>query len=262
MECPVFDLFSDVFAGKDNLLTRMDARVKMLAACTLILCVLLSGTMRMPAAALLLGLGTMAAVGVPARIILLRLAAPLSIVLVLVMLQMFLTKGAVLFRVSWLDITLSASREGLMQGCAMGIKVLGSVAVVTLLGCVTPAHTLFHALRWFRIPRNWVEIALFMYRYTFMLLEQTADVAAAQRLRLGYSGWRRAIRSLGVLAGTVLTRSMDQAMRTYDAMVLRGYNGRFPFAPLPRMRPVEVAGALAVVCGIGILFFILERWLP
>ena len=108
----------------------------------------------------------------------------------------------------------------------MGSRVLGSVSVVLLLSSVTPAHRIFHSLRWLGVPRGWVEIATLMYRYIFTLLDQTADVLAAQRVRLGYSGLKRSLVSLGVLTGAVIVQSLEQATRTYEAMSLRGYQGQ------------------------------------
>ncbi len=129
-----------------------------------------------------------------------------------------------------------------------------------LLGSVTPAYKIFHALRWFRVPEGWVEIALLVYRYTLTLLEQTADIAAAQSARLGYSSVRRSISSVGVLAGTVITRSMDQAVRTYEAMMLRGYQGRLPFGPIPRMGRADMCVITVAVPMIILVYVIIEGW--
>ena len=73
------------------------------------------------------------------------------------------------------------------RGVLLGSRVLGAVSVMLLLSSVTPAYKIFGALRWFHVPEGWVEIALLVYRYTFLLSDQTADIAAAQRVRLGYS---------------------------------------------------------------------------
>ena len=123
-----------------------------------------------------------------------------------------------------------------MRGVLLGSRVLGAVSVMLLLSSVTPAYKIFGALRWFHVPEGWVEIALLVYRYTFVLLDQTADIASAQRVRLGYSSLGRSLSSAGVLAGTVVARSMDQAMRTYEAMTLRGYQGRLPMGPLAELK--------------------------
>jgi len=256
----MFDLFSDIFARRDNVFTRMDARAKMIVASCLILAVICSHRIALPLVAGVLCVSTMLFLGIPRSIVLLRLAAPLGIVVVLIAAQTFLTKGTPIYSISVHGFELTATHEGLERGLLMGSRVLGSVSVILLLGAVTPAFKIFHALRWFRVPEGWVEIALLVYRYTFALLDQTADVAAAQSTRLGYSSVRRSISSVGVLAGTVLTRCIDQAMRTHEAMMLRGYQGRFPFAPIPRMATSEVRNVCFAVSGIIALYTILEWW--
>ena len=52
--------------------------------------------------------------------------------------------------------------------------------------------------------------------------------------------------SLSQVAGTVVVRSMDQAMRTYEAMTLRGYHETYPFAPLPKMGNLDCAVMVGV----------------
>jgi cobalt/nickel transport system permease protein len=256
----MFDVFSDIFARKDNAFTRMDARAKMIIACCMIVAVICSSTMWMPSLVFLACVSAMIVIGIPVKLVILRLAAPMGIVLVLVVLQVFLTPGTAFSGFDLFGRSFHATREGLTRGTLLGSRVLGAVSVVLFLGSVTPAYKIFHGLRWFRVPESWVEIALLVYRYIFTLLDQTADVAAAQRLRLGYSGVRRSLQSLGTLAGTVVTRSLDQAMRTYDAMSLRGYQGSLPFGPLPKIPYADRRNVLLAAPAIAALYFYLEWW--
>jgi cobalt/nickel transport system permease protein len=111
------------------------------------------------------------------------------------------------------------------------------------------------------MPRGWVELALLMYRYIFILLDMVADLTAAQRVRLGYADLRRGWTSAGVVAGTVVLRSVDQAVRAQEAMQVRGYRGEMPFGPLPpltRRDRLAIAGALLLVVG---LYWLLD-WRP
>jgi cobalt/nickel transport system permease protein len=80
-----------------------------------------------------------------------------------------------------------------------------------------------------------VEIAILMYRYIFVLMDRAGDLAAAQRLRLGYTARGRALASFTALAGATVVHSFEQAGRTHDAMRLRGYRGTMPFGPLPAL---------------------------
>lgn len=256
----MFEVFSDIFARQDNAFTRMDARAKMIVACCLIIAVISSTRIWMPAMVFIACVSAILAIRIPLKLLLLRLAAPMGIVFVLIVLQTFLTPGIPFSEFSLFGRNFQATHEGLMRGALLGSRVLGAVSVVLLLGSVTPAYKIFHGLRWFRVPEGWVEIALLVYRYIFTLLDQTADVAAAQRVRLGYSGFRRSLRSLGVLAGTVVTRSLDQAMRTYEAMSLRGYQGSLPFGPLPNIKSSDRRNVILAVPAILVLYCYLEWW--
>ena len=231
----MFDLFSDIFTYRDNRLTRTDPRVKLLIAGAALVAVAASAQPILPLTLFLLCLGSAAALRVPARLVAWRLAAPLSTVAVLIAIQTFASGTTPLWSFSWGGWTLTAKAEGLRQGLFLGARVLGALSVVLLLGIATPAHRIFQALRSFRISRDWVEIAILMYRYLFVLMDRAGDLAAAQRLRLGYRTPGRALASIGALAGATVVHSLEQAGRTHDAMRLRGYRGTMPFGPLPAL---------------------------
>ena len=256
----MFDLFSDIFACRDNVLTRMDPRPKFLIALVTIVLVVLCSKVFMPVLVLVLCQGALVALRIPFRLVLMRLAAPLGIVVVLMALQAFTVTGTELFSTSLFGRHLVASWEGLNRGLLLSARVLAAVSVMVLLSSVTPAHKIFHALRCFGLPEAWVEIALLMYRYTFALVDQACDVAAAQRVRLGYSTARRSLSSAGVLAGTVLIRSIDQAMRTHEAMTLRGYQGTILYCSLPAMGRSDRLFMWAGPAVALVLFFLCEWW--
>ena len=256
----MFELFSDIFACRDNALTRVDPRVKLLAAVVFILAAVLSTKVFLPLAMAVISLTAMFALSIPLRLVLFRLAGPIVIVLVMVVLQSFLTPGAHVLQIGLFGYKLHASYEGIWRGLLLGSKVIGAVSVVLLLSFVTPAYKIFHSLRWFRIPEAWVEMALLVYRYTFALLDHAADIAAAQKTRLGYSTLPRSLASMGVLAGAVVARSLDQALRTYEAMVLRGYQGGLCLRPLPDMSRKNWRLLMVILPPILIFYFAQEWW--
>ena len=92
-------------------------------------------------------------------------------------------------------------REGLLDGALIASRVLGSVGIVLVLCTFTPAHEIFAALRWARVPRTWIEIAMLMYRSIFTPLRAGRQRARGAEGRLGYATLRRSLRSLGSLAG-------------------------------------------------------------
>jgi cobalt/nickel transport system permease protein len=250
----MFDLFSDIFTYRDNALTRIDPRVKLLIAFAALVAVVTAQRVALPLLFFTLSLGTVTALRIPAKLVAVRLAAPLTIVALLVILQTFVTGSTPIHTFALGGWRLTAKAEGLRQGTLLGTRVLGAVSVVFLLSLVTPAHRIFQALRWFGISRNWLEIAILMYRYIFVLMDRVANIAAAQKLRLGYTARRRSLRSFTALAGATIVHSFEQAERTSEAMRLRGYRGAMPFGPLP-----AIAGKDRMILTLSLIVIIAAR---
>ncbi|MDD2671316.1 MAG: cobalt ECF transporter T component CbiQ [Syntrophales bacterium] len=257
----MFELFLDIFAYRDNFWTRMDPGAKLAMALSAIAVILLSSRAVLPLSVFCLCFACMLWIGVPVRLIAVRLTAPMGIVAVLALLKAFLPAppgSSVLWSGTLYGWKLAATHEGLREGLLIGAKVLGAVGAMLFLSTVTPAHRIFHVLRRFRIPQGWIEVAMLMYRFTFVLVEHASEGSAAQRLRLGYSGIRRSVSSAGMLAGSVILRSFDQARSTHDAMVLRGYKGSFPFGEESAPRRQDLYGAAAVITVLLIFYSALE----
>ena len=256
---PVFELFSDILAYRDNILTRVDPRVKLVLAIVAIIGVILSSCPAFPLSIFAASLAGMLAIRMPARLILVRLTAPLGIVLVVILLQSLFVGSTLLLSISLFGWKIGVMREGALHGALLGTRVLGAVSVLLLLSSTAKAHQIFHALRWFGVPKGWVEVGMLMYRYIFMLLDQAADVMDAQRVRLGYSSLRRSLSSTGVLAGTVIKVAMDQGIRTCEAMELRGYKGYMPFSALPRISSKDL-WILCLTSGAIVIAYIRLEW--
>lgn len=254
--------FSDIFAGRENVLTRLDPRAKLSAAAGGLLAVLFSRGAALPILLFAASLSGMFAVRLPARWVLSRLAGPAAIAAVLMLLQSVLVGVTPLFSVSVAGFRFTAMAEGARRGLFLAARVLGCSSIVLLLASVTPAHRIFHVLRWAGLPGGWVEIAMLTYRYAFVLLEQAAEVSAAQRVRLGYSRLRPSLSSAGTLGGTVFLRSMDQADRTYEAMRVRGYSGNVPFGAMGPMRRTDRCVACLAPLTLLAAYLLAEGRLP
>jgi cobalt/nickel transport system permease protein len=241
-------------------LARIDVRVKLIVAVAAILAAVLSTRVWLPLVSLAVCLAVLTASRAPLRITLYRFTAPLGITAAICLLRALTTGTTVLWSLPLGPWQLVLTREGLADGALIGARVLGSIGAIIVLCTFTQAHELFAALRWARLPRTWVEIAMLMMRAIFTLFEQAGNVLAAQKVRLGRAGFRRSLASLGSLAGIVLLRSLDQTERTHEAMVVRGYRGTLP---LPKLPPLT--GRQRAVCGLAVAaivaaFVLAERW--
>jgi cobalt/nickel transport system permease protein len=255
----MFHLFSDIFACRDNALARMDPRTKLIIAVAMIVFVIASSRVILPAAIFIICLTGMIAVGLPWRLILTRLITPMGVVLMLVIIQSFTYGRTPLLNICighWSGVI---KREGLLHGLLMGSRVMSAISVTILLSSVTPSHRIFQALRNLRVSKEWVEIAMLMYRHTFALLDHTADISDAQKVRLGYTGMKRSLSSLGVLAGAVIVHSVDMARRTHEAMCLRGYQGVMPYGPMPAMAAKDRWMTVLTTLAVAISYLCVER---
>lgn len=229
------EAFSDYFAQRINYLTEVDARAKMLFAAAAIIIVVSSQHPYAPLIVFFLSLIFLLGIRIPPRIILLRLAAPLSIA------------GAILF----MQIFFYGMAEGLARGVLIMAKVLGAVSLIIFLSMTTPVNKLLNAARWFKVPNTWIEIAMLSYRYSFVLLEDAITIRNAQKARLGYSGLARSLRSFGELMGSTVIRAYDRSIAIYESMILRGYNGSIQ--NIARGEEFGIKDAIAVIVFIIIL---------
>lgn len=102
---------------------------------------------------------------------------------------------------------------------------LASVAGALFLALTTPVVDLTDQLRRWGVPGLAVELMTLVYRFVFVLVETAADMYVAQDARLGYSSWRRALRSAGILVSNLYLRSQAHAGAIFTALEARGYTG-------------------------------------
>ena len=240
--------------NSDHLLTRCDARVKLLAALALLVMVISSKGILFPLLIAGLSLSVCFAMGVRPRLLAFRFAEPLFISVMVLLLKLFCSGSVPLFscQIGGLDIT--GYRDGLLEGVRIASRIAGSVSLVALLGFSTSFTDLMAALAWLRVPSGFIEVALFAWRYLFVLFDDAQVVYAAQKNRLGYAGYRRGLRSFGTLAGALVIKAFDGSQTITTAMVQRGYDGTMPLLKHKPFRGGEVAVSLAVVICMGAIW--------
>ena len=119
-----------------------------------------------------------------------------------------------------------------------------------LLVATTSIDSICAALRKLRFPQMPVTLLLLTYRYVGVLTEEASVMTDAYHLRapgqkgVHFSAW-------GSFLGQLLLRSMDRAQELYSSMQLRGYDGRFHYAPMP---PFTAKDVLFMTCSAAAFF--------
>jgi len=237
-------------------LSLIDGRVKLLTALALLVMVLSAGGWLFPLVTAGLCITVCRMRGVPIKTLLLRFAEPGFIILMIVLLKLFFTGKSPLFTIHLAGLEISGYREGLSEGLAIGSRITGGVAVMATLVVFTPFTELMAALAWLRVPRVFIDITIFAWRYLFLLFDDAKVIYSAQKNRLGYSGYRKGLRSFGTLTGTLVIKAFDSSQSITTAMVQRGYDGTMPMLKQKPFRSVEVAAGCAFLMCMGMLWSI------
>jgi cobalt/nickel transport system permease protein len=99
------------------------------------------------------------------------------------------------------------------------------VLAVALLLATTGFHRLLGALQLLRAPSLFVSLLCFMYRYLFVLWEETQRMARARDSRAPRQRSSQRLLTVGHMAGSLFLRSYERAERVAHAMVARGFDG-------------------------------------
>jgi cobalt/nickel transport system permease protein len=243
------DIFSESL-NKDNFLSGIDARIKLVVVLALLIMVLSYKGILFPLVVAAISLMLCLKMHIPARLLALRFAQPMFIAMVVMLLKFFLSGGDVLFSFNLFGLEVAGHKDGLMNGLLITSRILGGVSLVIAIGFATPFVEFMAALSWLKVPKLFIEIMMFAYRYLFMFLEDATTIYSAQKNRLGYAGIRKGLSSFGVLTGSLVLRGFEQSQKTADAMMQRGYTGDMPLLKRKPLKSMEVACAvLTVVVG-------------
>ncbi len=207
-----------VYGSKPHGLRRLDARLKLALCAALVMANVLLARIGFSAGLLLLCWAGLAASRVALRQALWFVLAP-AWATTLVVFGFSIGFGHSVLG-QWGPLTFY--EEGLWQGVAAGLRVLSEMACAACLVLTTPFNQILSALRTFKVPAILVDTLGFMYRYFFMLWDETSAMRDAARVRGGFSGWARGMRTSGAILGAIFLRAYDRSQRISQAMRARG----------------------------------------
>ena len=249
------EIFSEYFK-KDHFLSKIDPRIKLLVALVLLAMVLSYKGFFFPILVILSSFLLAVLLQIPLRVFFLRLSEPLFISAVVVFLKTFFSGHLSFFSVSLFGLKIAASQEGLTEGLMIGSRIIGAVSVLTMMGFSTPFTEFMASLSWLRVPKGFIEVMVFAYRYIFVLLDEGLVIYNSQKTRLGYTSFRRGLNSFGTLTGSLILKAFEHSQNTAMALVQRGFDGHIPMAMKRPFKGPEVLGSMIFVLAMGYLWMI------
>ena len=134
---------------------------------------------------------------------------------------------------------LSLSRSGLWIFWNVLIKSCLGIFSIILLYSTTPFPHLVKGLEKLGVPKVFTVLLSFMYRYSFLLVDETHRMKRARDSRSFGGRWLWQLKTVGHMIGTLFLRSFHRAERVYFAMLSRGYQGTVPGISLERFGSAE-----------------------
>lgn len=122
-------------------------------------------------------------------------------------------------------LNLAVTEDGFNLGFLVFARMLGGFSCLAFLALTTPMTEIFSVLETLKIPKIILEIAMLMYRYIFVFLDEAINMYHSQETRLGYSSIKKSFKSMGMLGSNLFIRTWLKGEQAYVAMESRCYDG-------------------------------------
>lgn len=247
---------------RQTLFHRWDPRIKIASLLLFSFCAASVGTVGTALLCCAVSASALMVAGTPWRLAARRIAAMaafLAMFFVVLPLTVPVLPGdqvATLGQGIWIQINFRGfSVAALVAAKAMSVALLMEPLLRT-----GPFPRTVNALARLGVPDPLCQMLLIMYRYVFVFRHEMSRLWVGMNVRGFRPGTnRRTIHILGNFLGMLFVRSLERTERVHEAMLCRGFTGRFPTRESFRSTPLDWAlGACWVLGGVAVL--LLDRY--
>jgi cobalt/nickel transport system permease protein len=218
------NLIKEKFSEGDSTLHRLDPRVKIIVAILFSIMVALTDKYTLLTGGLLFAIGAVAVARLRAKEIISRLLVVNSFIFLLWLMLPFTFPGKNIYTLGSFNI----SQEGIKSALLITIKSNAIILAGIALLSTSSIFNLVHALRHLHFPDKLTQLFFFTYRYTQTIHSEYIRLNNAIKIR-GFKPRTNfhTYRTYAYLIGMMLVRSYDRSKRVYNAMLCRGFKGKF-----------------------------------
>jgi cobalt/nickel transport system permease protein len=219
--------FFDPYREVDSFIHHLDPRAKFIATLALVTAIALVPRASWLAYGLFLVLIFVLLMlsRVPPLYVLKRSLAVLPFVVMIAIFMPFFKEGTSVWGFDLGSWHIGITREGLVLVGGIFSKAWLSMLALILLTATTSMVDLLKGLERLKMPSIMVMLMSFMYRYLFVISDESARLRLARDSRSLGGGVRLHVRTLGYMAGSLFLRSYERGERIYGAMLSRGFDG-------------------------------------
>lgn len=143
--------------------------------------------------------------------------------------------------------------EGLLVLWNAGAKAVLGVLSMIVLGSTTTFTEMVSGFERLRAPRIFILIVSFMYRYSFVFVEELRRMQRAMVSRNYRARWLWNVPTLGHMLSALFLRSYSRGERVYVAMLSRGYEGTVRVFAGSRFGLAEAAFLVALLGAVVVI---------
>lgn len=119
------------------------------------------------------------------------------------------------------------SKFGLYSAFKILARSISCLTCVYFLMLTTPFNQLIQVFKKLHIPDNVIEIAMLIYRFIFIFLEEVHEIYKSQEMKMGYMGMKNSYNSLGLLVNMLYKRMMKRYEDMSIALDMKLFDGKF-----------------------------------
>jgi cobalt/nickel transport system permease protein len=230
------------FAEGNSFLHRLDPRVKFITAIPYIFVIAVMQGTKGPLLALMISFLMIALSRISFKKLIGRLIVVNTCILVL----------WVVFNLG----SLRATHEGFLYALSITLKANAIVlATIAILG-TSEVFSLAHALVHLKVPAKLVYLFFFFYRYISVLHEEYTRLRNAMLIRCFRPKTNMyTYKTYAYLIGMLVVKSYNRSQRIYNAMLCRGFTGKFPIVSHFEFKKADLffgflMGLITIILGI------------
>ena len=217
-------MISEPFATGNSVIHRIDPRVRVTLTCGYAFVVALSYEFSV----LIIALAISALLIVISQVSLIQVIKRLLLVNVFIfllwLLLPFTFQGDVLTTIG----NFSVYRPGVVLAAQITLKsnaiLLALIALVATMSLATLGHSLYRL----QVPEKIVQLLLVTYRYVFVIEQEYSRLVRAAKIRGFRPGTNtNTYRTYAYVVGMLFVRAASRAERVHQAMLCRGFKGKF-----------------------------------
>ncbi|MGB9716370.1 MAG: cobalt ECF transporter T component CbiQ [Thermodesulfovibrionales bacterium] len=225
------------FAEGNSFLHRLDPRIKFITVIPYTFVIAFMQGIRGPFWALMVSISAIALSRINLKKLFGRMTVVNTFILILWIFLPFSYPGETVFHLG----PFRATHEGFLYTLSITLKANAIVlATIAILG-TSEVFSLAHALVHLKVPNKLIHLFFFFYRYISVLHEEYTRLKNAMTIRAFRPKTNlHTYKTYAYLIGMLIVKSYDRSQRIYNAMLCRGFTGKFPIVSHFEFKKVDI----------------------